>query len=117
LGRVKSETLRVKPHFIANVNYNIGTALEQQGKLSEAIDHFSAALRIEPNFVGAHNNLGIALSRQGKLDEAISYFSEALRIKPDDAAARRNLKRALRLAGKEGSHQQVEAYEEPGKEE
>jgi len=117
LGRVKSETLRVKPHFIANVNYNIGTALEQQGRLSEAIDHFSAALRIEPNFVGAHNNLGIALSRQGKLDEAISYFSEALRIKPDDAAARRNLKRALRLAGKEGSHQQVEAYEEPGKEE
>jgi tetratricopeptide (TPR) repeat protein len=36
---------------------NLGTLLAQQGRLDEAIEHFSEALRIKPDFVEAHRNL------------------------------------------------------------
>ena len=70
-------------------------ALADQGKLDEAIVHYSEALRIKPDSAKAHNNLGVALADQGKLDEAIAHFSEALRIKPDYIKARDNLRLTL----------------------
>jgi len=61
--------------------------------------HFSEAVRIKPDYAGAHFNLGVALAQQGRLDEAIGHFSEAVRIKPGFSAARHHLKQALEEAG------------------
>jgi protein O-mannosyl-transferase len=79
---------------------NLGVVLADQGKLDDAISHYSEALRIKPNYADAHNNLGVALSDQGKLDEAIAQYSEALRIKPDYVDAHNNLGVALAEQGK-----------------
>jgi len=84
----------------ARPHYNLGVALEDHGRLKEAISQFSEALRIKPNHARSHDNLGGALARQGKLKEAISQFSEALRIKPDYAKAHNNLGNALASQGK-----------------
>jgi tetratricopeptide (TPR) repeat protein len=80
--------------------YNLGYALTTQGKLDEAIAHYSEALRINPAYAEAHNNLGNALTTQGKLDEAIAHYSEALRINPNSAQAHNNLGNALARQGK-----------------
>jgi tetratricopeptide (TPR) repeat protein len=54
------------------------------GRVQEAISHFEAALRIDPNSADAHVNLGIALSGiPGRMPEATRHFEAALRIKPD----------------------------------
>src|SRR5437870_5547954 len=42
--------------------YSWGLALAQEGKLTEAIEHYTTALRIKPDYADAHINLGIALA-------------------------------------------------------
>jgi tetratricopeptide (TPR) repeat protein len=71
--------------------YNLGNALLQQGKVSEAIAKYAAALRIKPDYVEAHNNLGTVLASQGKVSEAMAQFVAALHIDPDYAEAHNNL--------------------------
>jgi Flp pilus assembly protein TadD len=84
----------------ARLQYNLGNAFARKGKLEEAVDHYSEALRIRPHWAKVHNNLGITLKRQGKLNEAINHFSEALRIKPDHVRARLNLGVVLARQGR-----------------
>ena len=45
---------------------NLAHALAGQRRLEEAVAHYSAALRIKPDFAEAHNNLGLALAEQGQ---------------------------------------------------
>ena len=68
--------------------YNWGNALLAQGKFDEAINHYSEALQIKPDYAQAHNNMGIALTNKGKIEEAITRFREALRIEPNYAEVR-----------------------------
>jgi len=78
----------------------LGDVLAAQGKLDEAIKHYTEALRIEPDYPTVRNALGIALSRQGKLDEAVSHYTRALQVNPDLADVHNNLGYALTLQGK-----------------
>ena len=73
------------------IHYNLGVTLAKEGKLNEAISHYSEALRIKKNYAIAHNNLGIVLSMQGKTEEAIDHYSEALHIDPDNPETHNNL--------------------------
>ncbi len=59
------------------------------------MQHFSQALKIDPDFAEAHFNLGAVLASQGSLEEAVAHFSEALRIRPDFPEANHYMKRAL----------------------
>jgi protein O-mannosyl-transferase len=76
---------------------NLGSELlEMPGRLSEAISHFEAALRLQPNYPQTYNNLGLALSAiPGRLPEAINYFETAVHLQPDYAQAQNNLGLAL----------------------
>jgi len=82
------------------VHNNLGAALGGQGRIQEAIAHYTEALRIRPDYAEAHINLGSALMRQGKIQEAVAHFTEALRIRPDSAEAQNNLGSALMRQGK-----------------
>ena len=46
----------MNPNF-ADAHYNLGAALAQMGRISEAIEQLKAALRINPNDIDARNNL------------------------------------------------------------
>ena len=78
---------------------NLGHALQEQGKIVEAIEHYHQTLRIKPDYAKAHNNLGLALQEQGKMAEAIEHYRQALWIEPDFAIAHNNLGTALRGQG------------------
>ncbi len=90
--KVTSDNFR--PHI------NLGNALQRQGRLDEAIKHYSEALRLKPDLEEAHNNLGSALEKRGRIDEAIKHYLEALRLKPDLEAAHNNLGNALEKQGR-----------------
>ena len=79
---------------------NMGKALEDQGKLQEAIEQYERALEIKPDDAQIHNNLGITLAKQGKLNEAIEQSQRALEIKPDHAKAHNSLGFALARQGR-----------------
>ena len=74
-----------------NAHNNLGVVLMEEGKLEEAIEHYTQALRIDPEDAPTHTNLGSALMSQGKFDEAITHYQEAIRIDPDDPKPTNNL--------------------------
>jgi tetratricopeptide (TPR) repeat protein len=47
----------------------MGLALHRQGKLDDAIAHYSEALRIKPDYANARRNLSLALQQAGKHEE------------------------------------------------
>lgn len=71
--------------------HSLGKALARQGKLDEAIVHYSKALQIRPDYAEAYFCLGAALEEQRKFQEAISSYSKALQIRPNYAPAHNNL--------------------------
>ena len=73
----------------------MGTVLQDQGKLGEAILAYKKALSIKPDYADAYNNLGTVLQDQGKLGEAILAYNKAVSIKPDYAKAYNNIGIAL----------------------
>ena len=74
----------------------LGRAFAADGRIDEAIEHYTRALELEPGFADAHNNLGVLLARSGRLSEAATRFEEALRLRPDYPEARQNVARAVR---------------------
>ena len=64
-----SRALEIKPDF-AEAQNSLGIALARQGKLKEAIVHFSEALRLKPDYAEARHNLGLALGQSDVSAEA-----------------------------------------------
>jgi len=77
---------------------NLGFVLADQGRTTEAAEHYQKALEINPGYAEADNNLGRIFLDEGRLEEAKEYFQRAIQIKPGAAAAHNNL--GIVLAGK-----------------
>jgi tetratricopeptide (TPR) repeat protein len=71
----------VEGNYMAH--YNMGNLFSRQDKLPEAVRHYEAALKAEPNYAEAHNNLGAVLLRQGRFEEALAHYQAAVRLKPE----------------------------------
>jgi tetratricopeptide (TPR) repeat protein len=78
---------------------NLGAALHDQGRLTEAIAEYQAALQFKPDYTDVLNNLGNALVESGRVDEAIVQYKKALQIRPDYAEAHNGLGVALGKTG------------------
>ncbi len=59
-----------------------GTAYRNLGDYDLAIQDFSAAIRIRPDFANAFNNRGIAYDYKADYDRAIQDYDQALRLQP-----------------------------------
>jgi len=79
---------------------NLGTALMDDGRHTEAIQHYSEALRIRPRYALAQYNLGNTKAEQGKYEEAIEHYTEAVRLAPNYAKAHNNLANMLLYQGR-----------------
>lgn len=82
--------MRIKPDLVA-AHLNIGVALREEGKINEAVEHLSMAIRAKPDCAEAYYELGITLEKKGNIDGAEKHYINALRIKPDYAKAHNNL--------------------------
>lgn len=78
--------------------YNLGMALSDVGRLSEAEQYLRRAIQLAPDHVNARVALGVALQRQRKTDAAIEELEAAVAAAPSNVWARRNLGACL-LAG------------------
>src|SRR6266581_2186641 len=69
----------------ARAHTNYAKALQEAGRLNEAADEFSAALRLNPASAKAHANLASVLIGKGNLEDAQTHFETALRLDSNNA--------------------------------
>ena len=60
----------------------MGNALRVKGELDAAIEQFTQALSIKPDFAEAHYNLGVALQEKDDFNAAIGSYEKACVINP-----------------------------------
>lgn len=53
----------------------------------EAVEEYTEALRIDPEYAGAYYNRGYAYYLMGRYDRSIADYSKSLRLEPDDVDA------------------------------
>ena len=59
----------------------------QKGEYQEAVDDFTRAIKIKPDFADAYYNRGLVYYNLGKYQEAVDDYTRAIKIKPDYASA------------------------------
>ena len=64
----------------SQLRINEGKELHEQGRLEEAIDKYTEAIRIEPEYKGAYQLRGIAYCDLGQYELGIEDFNEGIRF-------------------------------------
>jgi len=83
----------------ASKHYDQGIILHDKGKLVNAERAYRKAIKIDPDYIEAHNNLGTVLLDQGRLKEASNAFRKALKLLPDHPMILNNVGNVLQLQG------------------
>ena len=86
--------LKARPHLA------LGTALDEQGKLSEAFKEYEIALKLDPRDSEPYKGMGNIYFKLGRFDEAIKGYRAALAIDPADRKAHNNLGYLYSLQGR-----------------
>jgi tetratricopeptide (TPR) repeat protein len=81
------------------VHNDLGIALQNIGRMNEAIAEYQKTLEIDPGFAMAHYNLGCVLSSLGRQNEAIAEYRKALEIDPGYAMSHNNMGNAFSQCG------------------
>lgn len=93
-------SLRIDPRQ-TRVRINLGKALEDSGRIEEAVDLYRRGLEQpgEPD-PGLLKSLGVALGRLGRMGEATRYLEQAVEVGPETGDAHYNLGVALMREGR-----------------
>ena len=66
---------------------NRALARRSNGEIDRAIEDYSEAIRLRPDYYIAINNRGVAFMSKGDLDRAIADFDRTIELKPDHLVA------------------------------
>ncbi|MEW3568829.1 tetratricopeptide repeat protein, partial [Pseudomonas aeruginosa] len=61
----------------------LGMALQEEGRLAEAMERYEAAIQLQPDFAEAYLHIGGVHELLGRMDDAEAAFRNALRLQPD----------------------------------
>lgn len=79
---------------------NAGLALQQLGRLQEAVASYDKAIALQPDYAEAYSNRGLALQALGQLEQAIASHDKAIALQPGYAQALFNRGLALQKLGR-----------------
>ena len=79
---------------------NLGAALQSDGRLEEATDHYQRAIAIRSDYAPAYNNMATVLRAKGRLGDAVATYQRAITLRPEYPEAEYNLANALFEEGK-----------------
>jgi tetratricopeptide (TPR) repeat protein len=96
--RFFSAALAIQPQS-PGAHLNVGFALANLGKFTEAAQEYQEALHLKPDYAGAHWNLANVWFRLGKRRQAMAEYREAIRLRPDKSAIHYDLAIALNVQG------------------
>lgn len=92
--------IQIRPHDAA-INNNLGAVLVCLGRHQEAIDCYSKALELLPNYEEALINKGFAHGELMQIEDAIQAYQEVLTHNPSSLQAQFNLSLMMLLLGHE----------------
>src|SRR5262249_776666 len=78
--------LAARPHSMS-IRFFLADALQQQGKVRQAVEVLREATRLQPDSPWAHLLLGYALAGADNLPEALAELRRAVQLKPRLGAA------------------------------
>ena len=90
----------------ASAYTNLGTLMQNRGKLQDAIELYRHALQLKPDCAATYTNLGVSLQDLGRTAEAIAANAVAIQLNPKMAPSYNNFARAH-----ESQHDYVTAME------
>src|SRR3972149_1272449 len=62
-----------------------GLKYHTKGEYDKAIEAYTSAIVLNPNYADAYNNRGLEYDNKGQYDRAIEDFNKAIAINPNDA--------------------------------
>lgn len=83
------------PSLLPDIWYNKGCALDELGRLEEAIACYDRAFELDPRAADALNRTGVALGKLGNGDKQLACFQKAVVADPKNANSWSYLGRAL----------------------
>lgn len=89
------QTAAVLDRRDADVQYDLGIYFSQHASWTNALNCFSNAMVVRPDFARAHLAVGGALANLGRATEAAPHLREALRLDPNLLEAKTNLNRLI----------------------
>lgn len=91
------------------MHLNLASLYEEQNRINEALPHYEAALKIEPNNVEAHRLAGTLYLRKRDAVGAMPHFQAMVKLRPDDPDAGKGLADCLYATGhREEAKQQLQ---------
>lgn len=99
LARQKLDRAYAYSPLNAEINFAEGNLHLALGEPARAKEFYLAALRLDPQHVGACNNLGVIALQEKRWDMAILFFHRALQFAPNDAKLNYLLARAAFESG------------------
>ena len=67
----------------AVIHNNRGSTYGEKGDYNRAIEAFTKAIDLNPNYAMAYNNRGLTYGKTGDYDRAIEDYTKAIKLKPD----------------------------------
>jgi Flp pilus assembly protein TadD len=92
----------------AEAFFNRGDNLYDEKQYDQAIDAFTQAIRLKPDYPDAYNERGMAYDEKGEYDLAIQDYTQAVKLNPNYAEAYYN--RGISYANKGDYNQAVQDY-------
>ena len=93
------QAARGAPATDPSFEFNFGFIHRNAGQIDRALDAFSRAIRLKPNFADAVLQKGLCYRDLGRTDQAMAAYREALTIDAAHVGARLNLANGLYAAG------------------
>ncbi len=88
---VLTQAVDAGPVRDARLLFHLGSALQGDGRLAEAVARYRQALSLDPLVAGAWNNLGVALLDLDDHAAAVAALRTCIALRPADAVAFNNL--------------------------
>ena len=84
----------------ATLHHNLGIITANAGDLQQSISHYSQAITLEEDYVGAYLNRGIILQQMGKDTAALNDFQSVVVHKPEEVLGHYNTGLILKKMGR-----------------
>jgi tetratricopeptide (TPR) repeat protein len=90
-GAISARSLAHKPLSKARQELDRGMRARRKGLAAEALEHFAAAARLDPEFVDSQAYAGLVYVETGQPSLALPYYQQAVRLEPSNETLLSNL--------------------------
>lgn len=105
---VFAETKEIGAEDMAKEWFEKGLKYDIDKDYDKAIEAFSKAIALKPDYAYAYTNRGLAYHNKGQYDRAIEDYNKAIALDPNDAEAYNN--RGVAYAGKRDMERAISDY-------